>query len=430
MKYWLEIGSFVAATLAASPVLSADSLDRLTFAAFAIKDQPPTIAEAKAVIAGEQSVDALVQSWLSAPEHIERIRRHYRDLYGAAAFEAAVFPNLRVTDQGLYYPGGDEEEATPCDPSEAVQVEAWWAPPGQTISMCPEGVTGMCTPIMYEEDGESWEEPCGCGALQIACATEEHAALARIAVNEEFERRAAYVYENNLTWMDLFAGDFVVANQYLYLAYLNTAFIEAEGGLLGSEAAARTLQGISSTGWERHPFPGAAERSGVVTAPGFMVRFNNFRSRIRALSEGMLCVPIGPELNTDGISTFINTDLGPETTNHAKAECAECHYPMDNAGSLILAWGVEGEFNPETSQAGHVFGQTGDGPSFLMQSFVQRGPGFIDCMAKRVWEDFAGRSWDSLDTTQQKPIVDAANAGPRTLLRTVLTSPMFLELRK
>jgi hypothetical protein len=64
-----------------------------------------------------------------------------------------------------------------------------------------------------------------------------------------------------------------------------------------------------------------------------------------------------------------------------------------------------------------------------MRSFVERGPGFARCMAKRAWETFSGLPWDELPVADQEAFEKLAKDGPQPLLRGVLTSPALRRLR-
>jgi hypothetical protein len=184
--------------------------------------------------------------------------------------------------------------------------------------------------------------------------------------------------------------------------------------------------------WFEAPTLGA-ERAGIVTTPAFMRRFNNSRSRIRALTDSLLCHDIDGSLNTSGISTLVNPDtnaLGQSIVT--RSQCATCHYGMDNLASTLFGWNDQGTYErwpKQLSQAGHAFGQAITGPVALMESYIERAPGFAECMSKRAWEDFSGRPWSALSSEEQGTFLNAAVQSPYALLQGIFQSSALLNAR-
>jgi hypothetical protein len=429
----------VVATIAAlqAPVAAAASRAQLRFLSFAIRDQAPSIDEAKAFRGGEVTVEALVDQWLASPAHSSRIQRYFRDLFGVAEdvdVMQSAFLLDATEDDGRFY--RQRQDQAPCAAEASVATEAWWLEPGETVQVCPSEIS---TTLTYSDGGtqvactsdKAWWNACGCGPKLVGCMPKDLWESLLDDVREEFPRRAAHVYEQDGTWFDVFAGDTFYGDRILYWKYLHASKM-ARGGVLPSDAEMATLASLPMGTPADAPFPEGAVRAGLVTAPGFLLQHNNFRVRIRALTEKLLCQSIGPALNTSGISTFLNPDFAPEDLSHANQEqCARCHYPMDNLGSLLMGWDTLGEWNAAgtaPSQIGHAFGVDGDGPRFLARSFVERGPGFVSCMARTAWEDFSGTHWDDLGETDRQGLVALAGRGPRALIQTLLRSTLLANL--
>lgn len=198
--------------------------------------------------------------------------------------------------------------------------------------------------------------------------------------------------------------------------------------LAAGDATLDALVEMPFSEWARYELPEGPERAGVVTAPMFLTRFNNFRSRIRALIENLLCRDVNGACNIDATATFFNADLDDLTLSHADHDdCSYCHYPMDNMGSI---WEEEGTASLELSTVGHVYGETGEGPAFLVQGIIERAPEFYGCMARRAWETFSGAAWDELDKEQRDTFTETAKQGPRDLLQSVMLSPLTHALRR
>ncbi len=103
---------------------------------------------------------------------------------------------------------------------------------------------------------------------------------------------------------------------------------------------------------------------------------------------------------------------------------------MDHMGSTIMRWEEEGALYEPLSTVGHVYGETVEGPAFLVRGYIERAPEFMGCMAKRAWESFSGDSRDDLSEEQQAAFTEEAKLGPRSLLQKVMLSPLMRELRR
>lgn len=438
----------------AVPSLADDTTDttaQLRFLSVAIRDRLPTVDEAKRAYQAtdkEDELTSLVGQWLASPEHKARVERHFNDMFGVGPY---VFLADGATDL-VQYP--TEPGEAPADLSTngvwhlpkdvktscgtPVQANAWWS--DTPIMICPTAVSAA---ISFGGGSIRCSDPfsangmrhasCGCGPEQILCYPRHLKKNATVAVAREFAQRARYAYEQDLDWLTVFGGDQFYGDRWLYHHYL---YQDKIAWMLQVPSAGELafLKSLPVDGSRRlATFPTTVrERSGVVTSPAFLRRFNNFRSRVRAITEQLLCRDIDPSLNTSGISTFVNTDLSDFDRAHGtQSGCAGCHYAMDNSGSTLLGWSDMGFYEgwDPKSQAGHVFGEDGNGPQFLMQSYIERGTGFTECMAKRAFEGFSGGSFDDLATDKRAELVALAAQGPRPLIRGLLTSPLLRQLR-
>ncbi len=401
-----------------------DTVAKLRFASFAVTDHSPTVAEARALAKGDVTVAQLVDQWLDSDNHRERIQRYFHDQFGFAR-DIPLYEEISVLlpdDDGVY----QLEALEPCDPAMAVQAEAWWLDEGKTILMCPEANNEL----MCFQYGEFEFGSCGCGPKQIACAPASVLPRLSADITSEFSHRAVHAYADDWSWFELLGGDTFYGNRPMFHFYLYNQTIAALAELPTEEDWQR-MAALPMSGWAEGEYPEGPERAGVVTSHAFLFRFNNFRSRVRALTEKLLCKDVDGTLNTSNLSEFINEDHDELTLSHSdELQCAECHYGMDNIGSALFGWDDGGFFSePERSQVGHVFGETGSGPSFVIEGYIERGGGFEACMARTAWEDFTGESWKVLDDATAAVLVKAAASGPRAAILAVLTSPALLSLR-
>lgn len=441
MNCSLKLGSviaLVATFLCSAGDAAAQDSRLLRFYSTSIRDRVPTAAEARAFAEAKDKaakLDELVESWTGSPEHRERVFRYFNDMFGVDIhlyLSSQEFDLLKTTD-GVYHL--DLSIKPEC--GEVVSSEAWWS--DEPVRICSTAVSDK---IAYDDgvvcthkDAKGIYHPsCGCGPLQLICFPLDLKGKVTASAVREFGERGVYAYEQSWSWAELLGSSTFVGDRWLYHTYLYQQKMLL-GVQLPSVEELDILRGLPLDRKTDFSLPPSnAERAGVVTMPGFMARFNNFRSRIRALTEQLLCQDVDGSLNTDGITEFVNRDLSSFDLSHGQKEgCASCHYAMDNMGSTLLGWDSSGFWTTagsrDFSQAGHIFGERGSGPGFLMRSYVERADGFDVCMARKAWEGFTGSRWEGLAETEQNEFVKASKAGPRSLIREVLASATMRNLR-
>ncbi len=421
-----------------------DTTAEFRYLSTVLRDHLPSVAESKEFYAAadkDKALDDFLTEWLASADHEQRVARHFNDMFG-------VSPYFFVTDASLdliAYDPADHPEA-PSDLSVAgvyhlpasvksscggapVSANAWFS--DTAIMICPSAVStaisyggGMirCTDS-FSANG-ILNPACGCGPEQIICYPRDLKHKTVVGIAREFADRGLRAYEQGWSWLDLFGGDLYYGDRWLYHHYL----FQQKVAVTMQPPSASELAFLKSLPLDSKvevAHPGGPERAGIVTSPAFLTRFNNFRSRVRALTDQLLCKDVDGSLNVDGYTSFLNTDLSAFDKSHGnKPGCATCHYGMDNFGSTLLGWTSDGYFEAwaPPSQIGHVFGEDGTGPRFLMQSYVERASGFVECMAKKSWEDFSGARWDDLTSSQKDELTAQAALGPKQAIRAVLTS--------
>ena len=287
-----------------------DSVSRLRFLSFALTDHPPTASEAKALVSGEVDLPSLVDQMLASDGHRERVMRYFNDWFGTQRYaEVGVDASFIVLDEtGVYQPVDVFLEA--CDPDDAVETSAWWS--DEPVMICPRWISeDLCIEVIDDEEDEEDEEgeegeedeedeedgepepylECGgdmdtgrpCGPELIGCFPVELSLALSESVSQEFAHRAWHAYSQGWSWMALLGGDRFYGNRLLYFYYLWTQTLYP-GFSLGAEER-QTLLSLPLIEPEEQDFPSGPERAGVVTSPTFLTRFNNFRSRVRALTN-------------------------------------------------------------------------------------------------------------------------------------------------
>ena len=412
----------------------AASRAQFRFLSFVIRDRAPDIDESKAFLAREVSIEEFVSRWLASKDHQQRIRRYFTDMFGVSADHRPLswaFVLQYEEASGIYYRGDSA-----CAPGLTQETTAWWLQPGETIRVCPGEVSDKLSRVVDDvylpcTAGQVWGDGCGCGPNMIGCIGYEEAATLGVEMRQEFAYRAALAYTEGSSWFDTFGGNFFYGSKLLYWKYLHANKM-ALGGMMPSDEELKTLEELPFGEWQRRPYPSGAKRLGLITSSGFLLQNNNFRTRVRALSEKLLCQSISAALNTSGISVYLNPDLSAEDLAHSDNEqCARCHYPMDNLGSMLFGWNTMGEWNPleeSLSQVGHAFGRDGAGAPFLLRGFLERGPGFQECMASSAWQDFSGTLWEDLKEGQRAALMTLAASGPKALIQTLLKSTLLANL--
>lgn len=236
--------------------------------------------------------------------------------------------------------------------------------------------------------------------------------------------RGLDAYKAGKTWDDYLAGNTFYTSRYLYFLYLLNGLIRADW-VYPSSSQIAALKQVPIDGFSHVPWPTEGfERAPIVTSPAYMLLYNNFRTRVRHLAETFLCQEITPALNTDGISEIVNSDL--DFADHGtKDGCAGCHYVLDNWATTIMGLTQLGRIGGDFSQLGHVLGQRGSGPMFLMQSLVSRGPTFHRCMAKRAWESFTSSPFASLSEDQRSELTAWSSLGPRNLITNMIQADYY-----
>ena len=424
--------------------LHAGSTSEMRFMSYTITDRPISVTDAKALAAGTTTLEDLIAGWLASDAHKTRIKRFFNDQFGIGPTFDTVPPSfiLQKQSDGSYY----LTDKGVCGTDVVTISDAWWLDEGESVKVCVNTRSDL---IYYQYDNKDDVEctdsgasgigaaECGCGPRMILCYPVDLESTLTNHIRYEFRERGLYAYENDLSWLDLLGGNFFFGSRVLYKHYLDQQAFGRNIEPTLTDLVDLTNLPLDSFARRDFPTTGSVSRAGLVTSPGFLRQYNNFRSRISILTTRLLCKDVDSTLNTDGIATFVNETLAANDNflfeEHGNKEgCSGCHYPMDNMGSVLWLWGAGGWYRyygalGEQDERGHAFGVPGSGPRFLMEEFT-KASGFMECMAKTVWEAFSGGVWDDLGSVSKAGFVSAANLGPRGLIQYTINSREIRQL--
>ena len=413
-----------------SPELNSQELNKDAFVYYSqtIRDTAPSYEEYSQFKNGTKSLEDFISDWLISPEHDERIRRFFYDMVGVPALGVVTSDEygLLETDTGILY----LTEKGSCSLSESSLSDAWWS--DSNVRICNHSISSQLeygTPNTADHLNCTWanaskDSRCGCGPELIRCRPKAIDHQMQIDSMIENIERGLDIYKTGKTWSDYLAGSTFYTTRYLYFLYLLNGLIRSDWKYPSTEQItalkATPIASFSHVAWPTEGY----ERAPIVTNPAYMLLYNNFRTRVRHLSETFLCQEITPALNTDGINEIVNTDL--DFASHGTTEgCAGCHYVLDNWATTIMGWTQLGRIEGTVSQLGHVFGERGTGPMFLMQSLVSRGPTFHRCMAKRAWENFTASPFASLSEEQRNQLTTWSELGPQNLISNMIGADFY-----
>lgn len=383
-------------------------LERLRAVSLQIRDIPLSLDEAEKVVQLETNASQLKTQWLESLEHEARVLRLFNDWFG---MNNNVFANVWDNYGRDKEPDGSWQTANGfprcSEESQFIETEVWWEDVGNRTKLCnvPD-----------------------CGPHALKCTPKTYFPFFANAIKSELTQRGLYAYKNNWTIDEFLKSNKIIANRFLYYVYLQSAgvFIDPAINWTQPYVADELFSSIMSLHLKDFSLidaPNFRERAGFVTAPVFLQRYNNFRSRIRAMTNDFLCQDVSSTLNTSGIQSLVNTtSLTPVDRAHAtRAECSGCHYFMDNAGSLLLGWNdiALWQFWQPWDMSGHLFGENGSGSAFFITQFLEQKRKEIgECLTRKTWHSISGgKSYSELAIEKKQQMQDKFKEGFKNFLQ-------------
>lgn len=331
----------------------------------------PSVEETALVDAEGDVPGWLVDEWLDSDAFAEQVVRRHRALLWNNVTNIGLFdvsPLLSVTSAGVYYkrnatdnyrgvfdqtcgtlPATFDAEGRPIPTVDAVlgglqegyvEVEPYWAP-GTTVKVCAyDAQDALVSPSGTDcSTVEASNDPgCGCGPDLRWCALASEAVDITAAMGEDIERRVSRVITEDLPYLELLQGDVGFVNGPLayFLKHqtgVSTTIRFAEPPV--DPAVLPDLDYDDADTWvEIHL---GDHHSGVLTAPGFLLRFMTNRARANRFYNDFLCQPFQPP---DG---GLPVPTGVPTVDLTEREgCAYCHALLEPAAAHWGRWSTSG----------------------------------------------------------------------------------------
>lgn len=337
----------------------------------------PTVDEYEVLDALDTVPEALLDEWLASDDFVDQVVRHHRELLWpnvtnvnlvSAAFglrrEPGSLTYWRI-QPATEYRGAD----VPCldEPAEFTETGAikttwvdganregyvWIAPywdPDVPIKVCAfDAATnqyGLSGIYCGSRSAPASDPSCGCGeGLRFCRYSNRHRPVLE-AFGRDVELRIQAVIANNEPYSELFTSERAYVNGPIvhYLTHQAQGFANVRFDPLAIEPATLpALEFHQADEWHEIELP--SQHAGVLTSPGYLMRFQTDRARANRFYDAFLCQPFNPPAG--GIS------IGGETLPHPdlqeRSGCKYCHALLEPAAAYWGRWaeGGTGYINP------------------------------------------------------------------------------------
>lgn len=344
----------------------------------------PTPDETAAVIeAGEEAevvLAAFVAEWLSSPDFAQRALRFHRDLLWPNIDTVNLLPavvGLRI-DGGIYWRNSAAAKfrglSVQCldEPAEfngagaiiakpqsdGTQREGWvwvspyWAPE-TTIRVCAyDAQEALVSPngTACNTNFGQQEVACGCGPNLSFCRyglTQRNVLRGWIG---DLERRVLSVIEEGRPYTDLFTDRTMYINGPLAHYYRWQSAFRSAVRMEPLAVEPSTIPELDYTEYDNWVQIETDEHhAGILTAPGYLLRFQTNRSRANRFYNAFLCQPFQPP--DDGLEPSAEAALQPDLQK--RDGCQWCHTTLEPAAAYWGRWTEVGGgyLDPETFPA-------------------------------------------------------------------------------
>ena len=467
----------------------------------------PTSAEYGALETIDDVPSETIDTMLASDEFAQRaVRAHRKLLWNNVSNVLLLTARSRIrTSGGIYYANANraiayrgenlrclDEEAEFSEDGEIItkyeggyQLDGWvevnpyWAP-DTTVKVCAfEAQTQTFSPSGTDcrTSVGGLDPGCGCGPNLVWCGTAASREDIRESFGKDVDLRIADLIRNNRPYTELFTHAFAYVNGPIVHYWRH--WVELTAGIRNaplpiSLTLLPELSFDEIDTWVKVDLdPGHA---GVLSSPGFLLRFQTNRGRASQFFTKFLCAPFqSPQaaLSVDDETAQTEADL------QKRDGCKYCHAVLEPAAAHWGRWAQQGagylnhEDFPPTRIECLLCAQTGStcsndcrffytvspastqeeaflgqlhAYSFLREEHlvnVDQGPkllalsGFADnrlttCAASRVAEDLLGRQlFDEEGDWLEKLVIEFANSNYsyRELVRAVVTSPVYRRVR-
>jgi hypothetical protein len=202
----------------------------------------------------------------------------------------------------------------------------------QTPSVSPSG-TACDTVDAYDDVG------CGCGPELRWCTTSSAQDKVLASFEDDLEKRVDAVISNHQSYLELFTGrtGWVNGPIVYYLKYQSKLYGDSRLSPLPLDASRLPdLAFTDETTWKAVEL--GEEQAGILTAPGFLLRFMTNRARANRFYTYFLCQPFQPP--EDGLPAPGESE--PILDLQVRDGCKYCHAILEPAASYWGRWTESG----------------------------------------------------------------------------------------
>jgi hypothetical protein len=328
----------------------------------------PSPDEYERLVGGEVP-ESLVDEWLDSEAFADRAVRFHRSLlWNNVDDQRLVSTNSMFTttdgihwlrnraddyrNDGNLYCGDFEATLGPDGVPEAVdqgdgtvqegwvEVVPWWSDSepikvcafdAQTVAVSPDGVA--CDGVAAASD-----PGCGCGPDLRWCSVYYAEDTITEAMSTDIDLRVRQLVLDDRPYLELLTGQVGFVNGPLVHYYRHLARQPATVRFEPSPVVAEELPDLDPTSYDFVPVALPEGHSGVLTAPGFLLRFQTNRARANQFFNAFLCQPFQPPDN--GIEIDPNEAQTVDLT--VRPGCDYCHALLEPAAAHWGRWIEQG----------------------------------------------------------------------------------------
>lgn len=450
-KRFFTIGCLLAAQLFFGNVQGLSQTDNLARglkrAKFLLTGQVPTDADFSASSASREKYQEAVRSYIESPSFYTSLLRYHQRIFGIGLplnyleeleredidGKAKKFARVlcgRSASDGRYrcsWMGGSGKNSgngrkDVCPASWEEPVTAFWRP-GMAVWVCPS-VAKTCGSdlsrcfIQHNNDDEAKNSELGTSEVYdsrytiVKSLSLQAAGIATAIAVENYPY--TMIVEPGVT-----AVDGAIANFYRQSSQFDLSRLRLSNDLAGQLSSIK----LGDTRFQLVYTGNSYEQAGVLTAFGFLRRFEKNRTRANNLYERLLCRKFTAEL-----PRVFPADPGNlrETPG-----CMGCHATLDPLADFFRSWGEGNSLYNAPGQpiATSFGGKTGTHLSDLAR-IIQSDKAFATCTVQNAWEWLMGREFYQEEQPIRAALTDyfiSTRYSFKELVYALATHPTFLS---
>lgn len=310
-----------------------------------------------------------IDSWLTSADFAGQVVRKHHELLWNNITNVQIYNanDMLGTSGGLYYRRQlatmYRGAAVPCNDKPAtyksdgslvtevmsdgskregyVMVSPYWNP-STSVKVCgfdaqANAVSRIGTDCSTRD---ALDDPnCGCGPRLQWCGLDSARGPILQAMGEDLDRRISSMVTRNASYLELFSGRTAYVNGPLTEYYKNQAEFYANVKLTPLSIDKSTLPNLEykdKDTWVPVTLPEG--HAGILTSPGYLVRFQTNRARANRFFNAFLCQPFQPP--EGGIPS--SGDEIPTQDLQERDGCNYCHTLLEPSAAYWGRWGEQG----------------------------------------------------------------------------------------